>query len=201
MRKVRPAVTLICEWCGVSFTRCWSHAERRVTRYCSSRCYRRSVSWDVSPVDSFMSKIKMGAIDECWPFMAYVHREGYGQFRFNTGRRARVIPSNRMAWMVFVGTDPGDLFVCHTCDNKLCVNPRHLFLGTPRDNVMDMMRKGRNYVQVGPRGYHWKLNQEQVDLIRDAHGRLGQTVSQLSRKFNVSRSTIGRIISHQTWKS
>jgi hypothetical protein len=87
----------------------------------------------------FFSKVKIGAPNECWPWLASLTRKGYGKFGINV----KTYEAHRVAWMIFNGAING-MCVCHRCDNPLCVNPNHLFLGTNKDNVLDMVAKGRN---------------------------------------------------------
>lgn len=81
---------------------------------------------------------------ECWEWKGGVHARGYGRFTLN-GRR---MPAHRASYALFVGAVPDHLLVCHRCDNKRCVRPEHLFLGTQHDNMMDWTRKGLNKAVV-----------------------------------------------------
>lgn len=82
---------------------------------------------------------------QCWIWTAGKTGE-YGQCSRSFGDRR----AHRVMWTFYYGPIPAGLFVCHSCDNMLCVNPKHLFVGTQRDNMQDMAKKGRQVFQVSP---------------------------------------------------
>lgn len=107
-----------------------------------------------STAERFWAKVEKG--DGCWLWTASVNRRGYGKFKL---RSYVQVSAPRVAWMLTNGEVPDGMFVCHTCDNPLCVNPSHLWIGTCADNNRDMMEKGRHpsslrhplHVPGGPR--------------------------------------------------
>ena len=107
----------------------------------------------------FWEKVdKSGGDDGCWEWIAGKYPNGYGMFAL---KRQVVRCAHRVAWMLTHGDIPDGLFVLHKCDNRSCVNPSHLFLGTHKQNMQDMVNKGRNHV---PKRI---LTDEQAQAIRD----------------------------------
>lgn len=157
--------------------------------------------------ERFWSKVKKGP--DCWEWQAGCFRGGgYGMF----WRDGKNMGAHRVSWEIHRGLIPEGMFICHRCDNPPCVNPAHLFLGTPADNQADASRKGRlpagsrHHMRQQPelilRGDDapWsKLTSEKIVRIRRLHSE-GANASELSRRFNVSRWAIRRVVARETWK-
>jgi HNH endonuclease len=131
-----------------------------------------------------------------WPL--FRHRNGYGSFMVGSRVSGKQrISAHRLAWETQRGCIPSGLFVCHHCDNKICVNVDHLFLGTNRDNVNDSRRKGR--WTVGSRNGRAILNEESVRRIRRM---LAKGISQhdIAVQFGVAPCTVGHIAAGNRWR-
>ena len=127
----------------------------------------------------------------CWQWRGPRAAFGYGRVRHN----GKYIPAHRLVYQLYNGPIPEGMVVRHKCDNPPCVNPDHLELGTPLDNVKDWIERGRT--PTGRRNPSVKLTEEQVREIRrsDAKG------TDLAARYGVNPPTISKIRSGQLWPS
>ena len=117
---------------------------------------------------------------------------GYGRFSV---RRINC-RAHRVCWELFMGPIPDGMWVLHKCDNRACVNPAHLFLGTRLDNVRDMISKGRNNPPRGATHPKAKLRESDVLSIRQSP----LTSAALARQYGVTHKAIAFIRERVNWK-
>ncbi len=145
-------------------------------------------------VDRFWSKVKKTRT--CWVWTGGVGVSDYGRFSVTSNKEKS---AHRMAWELANGPTPEGLQVLHTCDNKICVRLKHLFVGTHTDNMRDKKRKGRQYRPQGELHHRTKFSNEDVLQIRLLY-KQGFTQPQLATQFGVYPSTINRIVNNKRWK-
>lgn len=159
-------------------------------------------------IGRFWKNVSKRSENECWNWKLSIASMGYGQVRM----RGKTLHCHRVAWMLANGPIDEGMFILHKCDNKSCCNPNHLFQGTQRDNVEDMINKNRhshgekhsevmkNTASKGENHYRSRLNATQVKQIREIHeiGELGY--GPIARQFGVSTGTIQAIVSRRNWK-
>ncbi len=111
-------------------------------------------------LEAFWNQVDKNGSNGCWVWIGPIHDSKnsvlYGQVQWRIDRERP--KAHRFSWMIHFGSIPKGMCICHACDNGLCVNPNHLWLGTRSANVTDMFRKGRN-------GYsgHVHSNNEKVE--------------------------------------
>ncbi len=137
--------------------------------------------------------------DGCWIWKGNRSAEGYGQFSHKGTYHCAL--AHRVSFSIHIGAIPDGLYVCHTCDNPICVNPRHLFLGTHSDNMTDMKLKGRAAIAKGEAHRAHVLTEGQVLEIKALleQGRRGLP-RELAARYGVSRATIEGIKNGRTWR-
>jgi len=149
-------------------------------------------------MDSRLQKfVNIDPVTGCWNWTGSTDSKGYGKIRVNK----KLYAAHRYSYMVAKG-DLGNLQACHICDNKLCVNPDHLFAGTQSANMYDMHLKGRHTILfplTGARNHKTKLTVEQVLAIRAAVAD-GESMYSQAKKYRVRHYAIEGIIRRRTWK-
>lgn len=121
--------------------------------------------------------------------------KGYGVIS-KTRETVRV---HRMAYQLFCGDIPKGIYVCHRCDNRICCNPTHLFLGTPAQNNLDRDTKGRHVASPGERHGQAKLTAEKVLEIRRLRSQ-GITYHLIASQFSISVTQARLIVTKKKWK-
>ena len=145
------------------------------------------------PNERFWMKVKKRHQCECWEWQES-NRKGYGCLWVNR----KYISAHRFSWILHHGEVPSQLQVLHKCDNPLCVNPDHLFLGTQDENTQDRVRKERSAggIKTNSRG---KLSKgDVVEINKLLNSRLVKQV-EIAKAFNVSPPTINRISNGATY--
>lgn len=132
----------------------------------------------------------------CWLWTGTLRPDGYGVIG-RGGRGQGLERANRLSYMIHFGQIPDGMFVCHKCDNPTCVNPEHLFLGSPGDNCHDMVKKKRN--AHGETSYA-KLTTEQVVEIRRIYSLGGISQIKIADRYGISRSHVSLIVRGERWQ-
>jgi hypothetical protein len=149
------------------------------------------------PDERFWSKVDKSAPNNCWVWTAALIRNGYGGFALE---HRKTIPAHRHSWNIHFGelARDGSSCVCHRCDNRRCVNPDHLFLGTHGDNARDRTEKGRG--ARGEKMFAAKLTEDAVREIRRKWAAGEATQTQMGREYGVSQVIISSVVRRKTWK-
>lgn len=136
---------------------------------------------------------KVNKTNGCWNWLTYKDRDGYGEFQLEKKKSK----AHRASWQIHFGKIPEGLCVLHKCDNPPCVNPSHLFLGTPADNNKDRSLKGRS--AKGEKMASAKLTENKVLNIRKMYAAGNIKQKTLARLFDINFRTISQIINRKLW--
>lgn len=141
--------------------------------------------------ERFLAKVQVRA-DGCHEWIGAKQSNGYG--RFNPFGKSMY--AHRFSALLKYGLIHHDFDICHSCDNRNCVNPEHLFIGSRKDNMQDCQKKGRT-----ARGSKLskKLKDEDVIQIRKLYQN-GIKNKELAKKFGVTHSNIRKIVTKETWR-
>lgn len=143
----------------------------------------------------FHDKYLRRGVSECWEWIASKNPKGYG--RLNVFGDVRL--AHRLSYEIFNGDSTSGSLVCHLCDNPSCVNPRHLYLGTPQDNSSEMVSKGRHVPVQGEGHFSAKLTEQDVITVRSLYESQEFTRAEISRMYGVDFKTIDSICKRKAW--
>ena len=154
-----------------------------------------------APEIRFWKKVQIGTPEQCWNWIGNKNPKGYGIFTPHPkrGRGEVHCIAHRLAWeYTFKEQVPVGKECCHSCDNRACCNPSHLWIGTHKENMEDMAKKKRCNSSHGEHHYLAKLTDDAVRFIRAERGRF--SLNQLARMFGVSQKLILVVVQRKAWK-
>lgn len=152
------------------------HKKNSIGKYCS-----------VPIIERFWEKVDKKGEDECWEWLASKNHASGTMFAWDN----KYWTAHKISYKLFIGEIPKGLCILHRCDNPLCVNPKHLFLGTHQDNMNDMAIKGR--------AYGTRLKKQNIKEIFRLHA-LGEPQHKIGKLFGVCQQYISKILRKKVWK-
>lgn len=141
-------------------------------------------------IERFWKNVEKG--DGCWLWTGHTNPAGYGMIATAGGKRS----AHRVSFEISSGPIPSGLCIRHSCDNSLCVNPKHLEVGTTQDNVNDRVRRSRSRNLSGESHARSKLSESAVRVIRCSP----LSLNELAEIFEVNRTAIWKARNNQAWK-
>jgi len=146
-------------------------------------------------IERFHKYFVVGGPDDCWNWTGnHNGKMNRASFSFD----GHMMLAARFAFYIATGIWPGEWMVCHTCDNALCVNPKHLWLGTQKENMRDMVVKGR--AAQGAANGSAKLTEDDVREIRSKYHTGKWTQKQLAEEYSTNQVHIGEIVNRKNWR-
>jgi len=168
----------------------------RIDRTCNNgKCLNPLHMLSLTPEDKFWRRVDIEANEICWNWLGAVDGGNYGIFRSSIFSE---IKTHRISWYLTYGKIPQDMWVLHKCDNPICCNPQHLFLGNNQDNINDKVLKNRQSRLFGERNGRSKLTIRDIKEIRKLHIN-GYSYRDITSVFPISFTQTARIIRGESW--
>jgi hypothetical protein len=205
-RKPTRVYGLRCEQCGAEFSRVPSQLALGMRLFCSLKCCGQSKSGIPRKGGGLVARpFVQNYIEEpnsgCFLWLGFVNEAKPNYPQAMAVHNGRPIPAARRSWLLHHGPIGDGLCVCHTCDNPMCVNPDHLFLGTRRDNTQDMIRKGRQRAPGDtPRGEAHPRAKLNEDLVRKIRALAGRSAPQIAEDLGISVHNVRNVLRRTVWE-
>lgn len=148
----------------------------------------------ISLEDKFWSFVDKLGKDDCWNWKGNHFKQGYGRMYHHSIKEPK---AHRLSYTINIGIIPDGLLVCHTCGNRSCVNPNHLYAGTNDDNMKDLANSG---ILKGENNPASKLTEFNVLQIRRMYDKGDKNTYELAKMFNVSQLLISQVVRGVAWK-
>lgn len=147
--------------------------------------------------ERFFSKIKK--TDYCWEWIGGKYSTGYGMLCIKRGNR-KTFGAHRISWAIHNKSHiPPKMMVCHKCDNRGCVNPEHLYVGTGYDNNNDTVKRGRGNRKFGESCSWARLREEDVKNIRELR-KSGFKFKEIAEMYDTDYRNVWDIVNFKNWK-
>ena len=201
-RVMNKSILKKCLYCKTKFKAYSCEIERGNAKFCSKSCSMKKKILDNpyhlhdSPEQRFLKNIKISTKENgCWIWTGSIGSRGYGKISINN----KTLLVHRYSYEYYKGKIPKDKIIMHICDQRECVNPKHLRAGTSQDNCLDMHEKGRSNTPRGSKHCFSKLNETDIKIIKKRLEN-GEMQKNIAKDYNVSQSNISHINRKLNWK-